>query len=91
MKLIIAMCILFMSASVSLAGECVPYPEAEALLKNKYKEVPRFLGISQNGYLVQLYVSEKGTFSVLLITPQGLACMVDAGESGEFIPGGTPS
>lgn len=56
-------------------------------LKRKYEEVPSALGVANNGGLVELLTTEKGTTWTLIITlPNGMTCLVAAGENWESIP-----
>jgi len=53
-------------------------------LARKYSELPVALGVANNGGLVELLTTEKGTTWTLIITlPNGLTCLLAAGESWE--------
>lgn len=53
-------------------------------LARKYSELPIALGVASNGGLVELLTSEKGSTWTLIITlPNGLTCLMAAGESWE--------
>lgn len=53
-------------------------------LKTKYSENPNALGVSAAGKSVmEIYTSEKGTWTVLLTTTSGLSCIMAAGHSWE--------
>ncbi len=50
------------------------------------------MGLEKNGAVIELFVSETGTFTILMSYPNGLNCIIAAGENGEAVPapqGGT--
>jgi hypothetical protein len=64
----------------------VPCAKREDLLKVlgvKYSEKLANTGVTSNGQLVEVYVSEKGTWTVLSSAPTGLSCILAAGSSWE--------
>jgi hypothetical protein len=51
------------------------------VLQQKYKEQPVALGVTHNGGLVEVLTTEDGTtWSIIVTTPQGMSCLVAAGE-----------
>ena len=58
-------------------------------LKNKYGEVQRFVGMTLDGSVFEAFVAPGGSWTVTLTTPQGMMCLLSAGEAGEFIDGET--
>jgi len=51
------------------------------LLSQKYKEAPIALGVTHNGGLVEVLTTGNGnTWSIIVTTPQGMSCLVAAGE-----------
>lgn len=69
---------------------CTSLPDALAALQQRYGEVPRVSGLASNGSLMVVTASEAGGFSVLLVTPDGRACMVASGEAFEVIEADKP-
>ena len=59
---------------------CTGLPDALAALAARYDEAPRVSGLMANGQLLIVTASEAGGFTVLIVTPEGLACMVASGE-----------
>lgn len=57
-------------------------------LSGKYNEEPVAMGLSTNGALVEVLVSSAdGSFTVVYTTPDGLTCMMMAGQNWEtFTP-----
>ncbi len=59
---------------------CTGLPDALAALAARYAEAPRVSGLMANGDLMIITASEAGGFTVMLVTPEGLACMAASGE-----------
>lgn len=60
---------------------CLPHEEAVAKLKQHYGEQKVGLGIGPGGQSVlELFVSETGTWTVLVTRPNGLSCITMSGD-----------
>ena len=61
-------------------------------LASQYDEAPVSMGVAANGSLLQLLASPDGeTWTLLLIRPSGIACIMATGESWDaVIPRGGP-
>lgn len=78
--------LLMLSASSSAAQMAtiitVPCEETKSMLDSlakDFNENPIGTGITKRGDLVQIYVSDKGTFTVVRSTPNGFSCMISNG------------
>lgn len=69
-----------LAAPVHAQSACTSLPDALAALATRYGEAPRVSGLTSTGALMIVTASEAGGFSVLLVSPDGVACMVAAGE-----------
>ena len=69
----------------ALAAQCGPTDHLANHLKTKYKETVRVMGTG-NGRIMQLYAAESGTWSVVIVTPNGRSCLVLSGEGYADIP-----
>jgi hypothetical protein len=61
----------------------------EALVKqltDKYKEAPAGSGLVGQSAMVEVFVSEKGTFTMVSSYPNGIACILSAGDNWEMTP-----
>lgn len=66
---------------------CHNATEIAKQLNSKYDEAPVAFGLQSNGNLLQVYASEdKGTWTVVSTSPQGLSCIVAAGKRWESMP-----
>lgn len=75
-----------MSSPASAQSICAPHKEVIERLEGKYKEAQAGIGLAANGDgVVQLYVSESGSWTVLVTQPTGLTCLVAGGQSWEII------
>lgn len=54
-------------------------------LINNFHEIPVSLGLGDNGAMVEVFVSEKRTFTVLMTLPNGTSCMLAAGKYWETL------
>ena len=56
-------------------------------LSKRYHEVPVSMGLSGNGGLVEILASKKGSWTIIVTRPSGVACVVSTGESWERLKG----
>ncbi len=61
--------------------QCNDRKQVLNLLAQKYKEAPVASGVTNNGGLVEVLTDAKGgTWTIIVTTPQGVSCLVAAGE-----------
>lgn len=61
--------------------QCGPHDEFLRLAAEQYGEIPAFVGLSDRKRLVEILVSPKGTFTIILVDPAtNTACVADYGE-----------
>jgi len=66
------------------AAECAPYEMVKRFLSNRYQESRKAMGVVATRGIMELYVSEEsGTWTVLLTMPNGMSCIVAAGDAFE--------
>ncbi len=69
------------------AAKCGERTKLVSMLKKRYKEVPAGLGISQkNTEAFEIFVSEKGTWTVTMTMSNGLTCVMAVGHSWQTLP-----
>ncbi len=70
------------STSVAMAQpQCDQRDSVLQVLEQKYKEAPVALGVTHNGGLVEVLSTGNGTtWSIIVTTPEGMSCLVAAGE-----------
>ncbi len=63
---------------------CTDRATALSHLESKYQEAPVAIGLARNGGVIEVLANESGgTWSIILMMPDGTACMVAAGEHWE--------
>jgi len=80
--------ILTLSVGISLVAsaamaqpQCNERDNVLELLAKKYKEAPIAAGVTNTGALVEVLNDPKsGTWTIIVTTPQGMSCLVAAGE-----------
>ena len=72
--------------TASAAPQCGPRAKLVEALGQKYQENRQALGLAGPTALIELYVSEKGTWTLLKTSTSGLACVLAAGESWHSAP-----
>ncbi len=56
-------------------------------LGEKYGETRRSMGLASGRGVVELYASEEtGSWTILMTSPQGIACMMAAGQAFQIEP-----
>ncbi|TMJ35662.1 MAG: hypothetical protein E6G89_18195 [Alphaproteobacteria bacterium] len=55
-------------------------------LKTKYNETRQAVGLISNNGAAELYVSEKGTWTMLITLENGKSCIIAAGHSWDSAP-----
>jgi hypothetical protein len=76
------------SASSALAVEvqCAKHKQMVGLLSKKYSENPVAMGTVNADRYMQIFVSNEGTWTVLVTKTNGEACIVAAGNNWEKLP-----
>lgn len=83
-RLAAATLILTLTASAASAmGPCAQHSDIVARLKQQFGEVEVGRGLSNRGYLMEVFASAAGTWTILLSQADGVSCLADAGEAWE--------
>jgi len=72
--------------AASAVGPCASRSESIAILKDNLGEIKAGHGLSNRGHLVEVFVSPAGNWTILLSRPDGLSCIIDAGEGWAMVP-----
>lgn len=59
---------------------CAPRAKVLEALATQYSETPRAFGLNDAGSMVELAVSESGSFTLLVTRPDGITCIITGGE-----------
>ena len=85
--ILIAAFVVFLLAISTAKGQTMPppcAPRADMLkhLSDKYKELPREMGVTLSGGLMELLISDdKSTWTLLITSPDKITCLLAAGEN----------
>lgn len=59
---------------------CLPTPDAHSQLAQEYGENRVMAGLSTSGAIIEMWASSEGTWTVLMSMPDGMSCIMDAGQ-----------
>ncbi len=76
---------IMVATPASAQAVCGDRNEIVARLESGYQEKSSAMGVSTNGGLVELYTSEKGTWTLMLTQPNGTSCLIAAGNNWESL------
>jgi hypothetical protein len=62
-----------------------------ANLEKTYSEAPVSIGLASNGSVIEVLASPSGSFTIILTQPNGLSCVMAAGENWENLPKRLPA
>lgn len=64
-------------------NDCLPHQDMVKVLNEGYEETRKSLGIAgiQQKAVMELFVSNVGTWTVIITTPDGMSCIIAAGVS----------
>ncbi len=70
-----------LAAPAQAQQACAPRDTVLAHLASKYHEAPVAVGVTNKGGLIEVLSTPDGkTWTIIVTSPQGLSCMVAAGE-----------
>lgn len=68
---------------------CGERKEVASYLRQTFDEVPVSYGLQRDGRMVQIFASERsGTWTIVATTPDGVSCIMAAGEAWQILPTG---
>lgn len=68
------------------AVKCAAHKAMVQLLTKKYSETPMGVGTVNQDRFMQLFVSERGSWTILVTKTNGESCIVAAGKNWEEVP-----
>jgi hypothetical protein len=92
LSLIIALAVLFLVFTVKAQAQqrlhCAARDSLAATLTEKHGEVPVLRGVAGSRVLIEVWLSDSGSFSIIITqpTPRGqLSCMLAAGTAMNYV------
>lgn len=87
MRMVILSTIAALIAGQASAQSCIGYPDAAELLAGKHKESVAVRGLDHRGAMLEFWVNPStGSWTLIAVTPQGMACPVASGNGAETYP-----
>ncbi len=74
------------SSSAQAQTVCGDRDAIVASLEKTYSEAPVSVGLASNGAIIEIFASPTGTFTIIVTQPNGLTCVMAAGEYWEDLP-----
>jgi hypothetical protein len=74
---------IILSSQTATAAPCAPHDEVAGLLAKNHQEKQQAIGLTGNGQLLEIFVSQAGTWTAVVSTPSGQSCITAAGEGWE--------
>jgi len=72
----------FMSGSANaLTARCGKHKDVVTFLGTKFKETRKGMGLINAGQMMELYISDAGSWTVLITRPDGVTCFGPVGKN----------
>ncbi len=65
---------------------CGSHQSISESLKKSYTEAPVSMGVTVGGGVIEVFSSEKGTWTLVITQPNGMSCLIAAGQDWENLP-----
>jgi len=86
--------VLLTATPVVAQQNCGDASAIHSRLMEQYHEAPRTMGMANGSAIVQYANEETGTWTILVLNPNGIACLVASGDSWQSMeaqPTGDPA
>jgi hypothetical protein len=75
--------LMFISLVAEAQFACAPRDDVVNELTLRFKETPEANGITPDGMLIEIFVSEARSWTILITSTKGISCIAAAGENWE--------
>jgi hypothetical protein len=82
----IAAATLASASFAAAASQCAPHESISKQLTERFGEGRKQLGLADATTVVELYVSKRGTWTLVATNTQGRSCILGAGEAWQESP-----
>ena len=55
-------------------------------LKKSYSEAPVSMGLTTGGGIIEVFASDKGSWTMVITQPNGVSCLIAVGQDWETLP-----
>jgi hypothetical protein len=66
--------------------QCGPRDQVVQVLNAKYQESQRALGLINEKAMMEVYISSRGTWTMVVTNEAGISCVLAAGEAWDELP-----
>ena len=73
-------------AQMQNQAQCGPHARIVEVLAGKYGEAPKAIGAISSQRFMEVYVSDAGSWTMLMTTTNGYSCIIAAGDDWEDVP-----
>jgi hypothetical protein len=67
------------------ASVCMDHKSLTGYLNDKFDEQPKAIGLVEARNLMEVFVSQKGTWTIVMTSTQGVSCIIAAGDTWEDV------
>ena len=64
------------------AQSCGPRPAVVKALKDEFGEKPIYMALTDDGRVLEVWATPKGSWTLIMTSPNGHACVYAAGSNG---------
>jgi hypothetical protein len=79
-----------LAATPAAALQCGKRDAITITLAERYGESRRAIGLAQNGVVMELYAAQSGSWTITITRPDGITCLVAAGENFQSLDEALP-
>ena len=83
--MIAVLAVLYSCQPALAANTCTDRETLEGFLADKYKEEPIAMGLIDSSGVMEVYLSESGSWTIVITSANGLSCVIAAGEAWEDV------
>jgi hypothetical protein len=77
----------FVVSTVAYAApQCGPHKQIVELLSKRFSENPKAVGLVGEKRIMEVFTSEKGSWTILVTNSDGQTCILAAGDDWEDVP-----
>ena len=91
-RIVSTLCLSVLLPVASVAGSipasasvCMNHKTLTGYLSEKFKEEPKAVGLVEQQNLMEVFVSAKGTWTIVMTSTQGVSCIIAAGDTWEEV------
>lgn len=78
------------AATPASALHCAQREAVTVTLAERYGESRRALGLAQNGVVMEVYAGESGSWTITITRPDGMTCLIAAGDNFQSLAEALP-